>query len=437
MADGEIVYLGWNDLVGLTRVRGVPIGEVSKRMAYGLGWAVAGQALTPFEDIAPNPWGPMLEVRQTPVLATETRIDIWQDAPPLNFFLCDSKVADGTNWECCTRGYMKKALAAFEAETDLQFMAAFEHEFLLSGGATKWCVPFSLEQVRINAGFVRDMTRALQVAKVGLETVEPEYGVLQYEVSCGPAPGEMAGDRAIITREVIREAARRLGYRASFTPKPTPNAVGNGAHVHFSFRAKDRSNAAYDASQPNETSQLAQHFIAGVVRHMRALCALMAPSPVSYLRLGPHHWSCGYAAFGVQNREAAIRICPSPEREPERRSSAFNMEIRIPDGTASPYMVIGALVNAGLAGIREKLPLPPSIDRDPSDLTEEERGELGIVPLPSSLDEALAALDADTTVKGWMSPTFYEAYVAVKRMEISMFADKSPEHMCERYHNAY
>jgi glutamine synthetase len=437
MADGEIVYLGWNDLVGLTRVRGVPIGEVSKRMAYGLGWAVAGQALTPFEDIAPNPWGPMLEVRQTPVPSTETRIDIWPDAPPLNFFLCDSKVADGTNWECCTRGFMKKALAAFEAETDLQFMAAFEHEFLLSGGTTKWCVPFSLEQVRINAGFVRDMTRALQVAKVGLETVEPEYGILQYEVSCGPAPGEMAGDRAIITREVIREAARRLGMRASFTPKPTPNAVGNGAHVHFSFRAKDRSNAAYDASQPNETAQVAQHFIAGVVRHMRALCALMAPSPVSYLRLGPHHWSCGYASFGVQNREAAIRICPSPEREPERRSGAFNMEIRIPDGTASPYMVIGALVNAGLAGIREKLPLPPSIERDPSDLTEDERAKLGIVPLPSSLDEALAALDADSTVKGWMSPTFYDAYVGVKRMEISMFADKTPEHMCERYHDAY
>ena len=437
MADGEIVYLGWNDLVGLTRVRGVPIGEISKRMAYGLGWAVAGQALTPFEDIAPNPWGPMLEVRQTPVPSTETRIDIWPDAPPLNFFLCDSKVADGTNWECCTRGFMKKALAAFEAETDLQFVAAFEHEFLLSGSAVKWCVPFSLEQVRVNAGFVRDMTKALQVAKVGLETVEPEYGVLQYEVSCGPAPGEMAGDRAIITREVIREAARRLGMRASFTPKPTPDAVGAGAHVHFSFRAKDRSNAAYDASQPNETSQVAQHFIAGVVRHMRALCALMAPSPVSYMRLGPHHWSCGYASFGVQNREAAIRICPSPEREPERRSNAFNMEIRIPDGTASPYMVIGALVNAGLAGIREKLPLPPSIERDPSDLTEDERQKLGIVPLPSSLDEALAALDADAVVKGWMSPTFYEAYVAVKRMEISMFADKSPEHMCERYHNAY
>ena len=73
MADGDIVYLAWNDLVGLTRVRGVPANEIKRRMEYGLGWAVAGQALTPFEDIAHNPWGPMLEVRQTPVPETETQ----------------------------------------------------------------------------------------------------------------------------------------------------------------------------------------------------------------------------------------------------------------------------------------------------------------------------------------------------------------------------
>ncbi len=437
MADGEVVYLAWNDLVGLTRVRGVPAGEISRRMEYGLGWAVAGQALTPFEDIAPNPWGPMLEVRQTPVPETETRVDIWPDATPLHFFMCDSLMPDGSNWECCTRGFMKQALAAFEAETRLQFLAAFEHEFLLSGVAAGWCVPFSLEQVRINAAFLHDVTRALLAAKVGPETVEPEYGVLQYEISCAPALGAMAGDRAIVAREVIREAARRLGLRASFTPKPKPSAVGNGAHVHFSFRDQDGNNATYDPNGPSNVSQVARHFIGGVVRHMPALCALMSPSPVSYLRLGPHHWSSGYNAFGVQNREASIRVCPSPERDPAKRGSAFNLEIRIPDATASPYMVIGALVNAGLAGIREKLPLPPAVDRDPSELTEDERRKLDIVALPSSLGQALDALEADRIVKSWLSPTMYQAYTAVKRMEIAMFADKSVEHMCERYHDAY
>jgi glutamine synthetase len=100
-------------------------------------------------------------------------------------------------------------------------------------------------------------------------------------------------------------------------------------------------------------------------------------------------------------------------------------------------MVIGALVNAGLAGIREKLPLPPAVDRDPAELSDAERAQLGIVTLPSSLDEALNALDADEVARSWLSPVFYQAYTAVKRMEISMFADETPEHMCERYQNAY
>jgi glutamine synthetase len=364
-------------------------------------------------------------------------VDIWPDAAPLHFFMCDSLMPDGSAWECCTRGFMKSALEALKAETGLQFAGAFEHEFLLSGGERNWCVPFSLEQVRINANFLRDVTKALNAAKVNLETVEPEYGVLQYEITCAPAIGAMAGDRAIIAREVIRETARRLGLRASFTPKPRPDAVGNGAHLHFSFQDDAGNNATYDPDAPHNVSLIAQHFIGGVVRHMPALCALMAPSPVSYLRLGPHHWSCGYNAFGVQNREAAIRVCPSPQRDPAKRSKAFNLEIRIPDATASPYMVIGALVNAGLAGIREKLALPQALDRDPAELTEDERKQLNIVTLPSSLDQALDALEADSLVKSWLPPTLHSAYTAVKRIESAMFAGQDADHMCRRYHDAY
>lgn len=437
MTDGEVIYLAWSDYVGITRCRGVPASEIARRMAYGLGWAVAGQALTPFEDIAPNPWGPMLEVRQVPVPETETRIDIWGDAPPLHFFLCDSRIADGSNWDCCTRGFMKRALADFEAETGLQFVAAFEHEFLLSGPEFTAGTPFSLGTMREAARFTADLARALAMAGVEPETVEPEYGVAQYEVSCAPAAGTMAGDRCIIAREVIREVARRLGLKASFSPKPAPNAVGNGAHMHFSFRDGKGGNAAYDRSGPGEAAQVAQHFIAGVTKFLPAICALLAPSPVSYLRLGPHHWSCGYASFGIQNREAAVRICPSPERDPPRRAGAFNMEVRAPDATASPYMVIGAVVRAGLEGIRQKLPLPAAIDKDPSDLDDAERRKLGIRPLPATLTEALGVMDAEPVVKSWMSPTMYESYVAVKRMEIEMFRDKTADETCGRYSHAY
>ena len=436
MRDGETIYLAWNDYVGLTRCRGVPPSEISKRMAHGLGWAVAGQALTPFEDIADNPWGPMLEVRQVPVPETETRIDLWDGIPPFHIFLCDSKVGE-ENWECCTRGFMKSALADFERETGLQFAASFEHEFTLAGPGVSYATPFSLEAIRNAAAFTGAVTKALTIANVGLETVEPEYGVNQIEISCGPAVGAAAGDRALITREVIRETARRMGLRASFTPKPTPDAVGNGAHVHFSFVAKDGSNASYEAGGIGDASQLAQHFIAGVVRHMPALCALVAPSPVSYLRLGPHHWSCGYASFGIQNREAAVRICPSPAAAPTAKASGFNMEIRAPDGTASPYLVIGGLVRAGLEGIRDKLALPQAVDRDPSDLSEDERKRIGIRPLPSSLREAIQVFEADMTASNWLPKTMRDSYLAVKRKEVDMFTASTPEAMCKRYFDAY
>jgi glutamine synthetase len=437
MSEGEVVYLAWSDYVGLTRCRGVPARELPKRMAHGLGWAVAGQALTPFEDIAPNPWGPMLEVRQTPVPETETRVDIWPDAPPLHLVLCDARTPDGESWECCTRGFMTRALADFERETGFQFVAAFEHEFLLTGPDLDRAPPFSLAAMREAARFVEDVTRALIAAGVEPETVEPEYGVGQYEISCAPAAGAAAGDRCVIARELIREAARRLGLKACFSPKPMPDGVGNGAHLHFSFRDAKGANAAYDAAGPGGAGAMAQHFIAGLVKYLPAICALLAPSPVSYLRLGPHHWSCGYASFGIQNREAALRICPSPERDPERKSHAFNMELRAPDATASPHMVIGAVLRAGLEGIRAKLPLPAAIDRDPSDLAEAEREKLGIRPLPGSLAEALEAIEAEPVVKSWLPTTMHKSYLAVKRKEVEMAEGVPASTLCARYAHVY
>jgi glutamine synthetase len=435
--DGEIILLAWSDYVGFMRCRGVPVDQIDDRMAHGLGWAVAGQAQTPFADLAPNPWGPMTEVRQVPVPNTRTRVDIWQDAPALHFYLCDSMGSDGTNWDCCTRGFYKAALADLKAETGLDFVAAYEHEFMLMDDPVPAAPSFTIETMRNVAGFTRDVTRGLLQAQVELETVEPEFGEHQYEITCAPAVGVQAAERAIITREVIRECARRLGYRATFTPKVAPDGIGNGAHVHFSLNDGRGRNVTHDPDGLHGASRLAQQFIAGVTRHMPAMCALTSPSPVSYLRLGPHHWSCGYASFGVQNREASIRICPSPERDPAKASKAFNLELRPPDATASPYLVLGALVRAGLQGIREELPLPEPVGVDPADLSPEERQRMGIRPLPGSLAEALDLMDADPIVRSWLPPLMYESYVSVKRTEVELAKGLTPEQLCEKYARVY
>ncbi len=437
MLEEEIVYLLWNDLVGLSRTRGVPSREFPGRREHGLGWALAGQALTPFEDIADNPWGPMDEVRQTPDLDTETRVDCGPDAGPLHFVICDSLLVDGRPWECCTRSFLKQALADLYEHTGLTLKTSFESEFTLSGEAVEWAAPFSLDAARSQAPLLRQVTAALLQARVGLETVEPEFGVNQYEVSCAPASGLAGADRGLITREVVREVARRAGLRASFSPKTSPQAVGNGCHIHLSLWDGEGRPATYDPATAGELSEVAGQFVAGIVRHLPALVAFTAPSPVSYLRLGPHHWSCGFDAVGVQNREAAVRICPSPVREAARRGPAFNLEFRPTDATASPYLAIGALVRAGLEGIRDRLPPPALLDRDPADLDAAERAARGLRALPETLEVALAALEADAVVSGWFTPVMQQAYLAVKRKELAMFAGAEPAELCRRYALAY
>jgi glutamine synthetase len=225
--------------------------------------------------------------------------------------------------------------------------------------------------------------------------------------------------------------------RACFSPKPDPDGVGNGSHVHFSFVDSEGGNAAHDPAGPGELSAIAQSFVGGVVRHMPALTALVAPSPASYLRLGPQHWSCGYASFGIQNREAAIRACPGVDPDPARRARGINMEFRPPDATASPYLVIGSLVRAGLAGVRANLALPPACEADPADLTQQQREQMGIVPLPATLDEALDAFEADEIASSWMPGQMRESYLSVNRLEAQMAAQSSPRQVAERYAQAY
>ena len=145
MTNGDIALLAWNDYVGLTRCRGIPAGMVANRLVTGLGWSVSGQALTPFGDIAPNPWGPTSEVRQIPVEDSAVRVDIWPDAPAFHMYLCDAKTADGTDWDCCTRAFMRHAMDDLRSETGLEFMAAFEHEFLLQSDGLPAGAAFSLK----------------------------------------------------------------------------------------------------------------------------------------------------------------------------------------------------------------------------------------------------------------------------------------------------
>lgn len=439
MSEGSptaLVQILTTDLVAITRGRSMAADDVGTWQIQGVGWVPANLALDPFGMIAtPNPWGSSGDLRLKPDMSTELTIEDTRGRPPLHFVLADIQELDGSPWPCCPRDFLRRAQDDL-AEMGLRLVATFEHEFTLAAGGVPAAPAFSLVAHRRREPFLSALYAALRVARVEPESVLAEYGRHQFEFSAAPVRGIAAADRAVIAREVTRDLAEAVGYRACFSPKPQPEGVGNGVHIHFSLRDAAGAPITHDPARPGALSEAAGMFAAGIVRHLPALCALTAPSPVSYLRLVPQHWSAAYACLGERNREAALRICTPPASAGDP-AKGFNLEYRPADATANPYIALGAMIRAGIAGLREKLPQPPLVNTDPAAMTEEQRAAANAVRLPASLPEALQALADDAEVSGWFSPPLLQALVSVKTREASLAAELSPEELCARYADVY
>jgi glutamine synthetase len=148
----------------------------------------------------------------------------------------------------------------------------------------------------------------------------------------------------------------------------------------------------------------------------------------------PHFWSSAYTAYGFDNREGAIRI-PSPFWG--REAASTNLEIKPVDHSGNPYLAMGALLAAGLDGIRRQLDPGEPVDIDPGNLSDAARAQRGIQRLPTGLDAALDALQADTVLTAALGPLLTSAYLAVKRLESRYFADKSPEEEARQHFAKY
>lgn len=438
MSDGELVAFVCCDLGAIVRGRSVRSSELDAQSDVGVGWVPANHALTPIGSLAePSPFGSTGDLRLLPVRDTHVRLEPGEDdvAGAFELVLCDIAEPDGQPWECCPRNFLREALADLERELGLRLVASFEHEFQLCSEAPA-ALPFSLEAQRRAAPFPEAAMAALSEAGIEPERFMPEYASHQFEIPVAPSEGIASADRAVLLREVVREVARRVGSRASFTPLLDPSEAGNGVHIHLSLLDEDGRAVLYDERRAGSLSELGGRFAAGVLLHARALSALSAPSPVSAARLAPHHWSAGAACLGAQNRETLLRLPPLVAGIGEP-ASQLRLEYRGADAAANPYLALGAIVRAGLDGVRRELAPAPLLERDPALLDDAQARSYGVDALPSSLAEALQALAENETARGWFSPLMYDAYVAVKQAELEAAAGAELEELCERYGSIY
>jgi glutamine synthetase len=427
----ELIFVGTCDIAGQVRGKGFPARELSARRKAGIGWTHSNLMQTAFGPILDTPFGTGGDLMIVPDAAAECHVDFADSspaeslagAPAEHFFLGDIRNTNGSPWECCPREFLRRAVEALRAASGLRLVAAFEQEFVYTGLEDRPGHAYSLGAWRRQGGFGGSLVAALRAAGIKPDSFLPEYGPRQFEITVAPAHALAAADHAVMTRELARAVAFHLGHRACFSPMPVADGVGNGVHIHFSLQDAKGVPATYDADGPLGLSQAAAQFCAGVLHHLPAIAAVTAPSPVSYLRLTPNRWAPTAIDIVRQDRGAALRICPVFAAKSKKIGEQFNLEFRVCDGAASPYMALGALIFAGADGIARKLALP----------------ETGGAPrpLPRSLAEALTGMEGSEAVKGWFGPTFLEAYLRHKRSELAHVAELDDAGLCRRYAEVY
>jgi glutamine synthetase len=428
-----LIFVGTCDLAGIVRGKGFPLSAQAQRLRQGVGLTHSNIMMSAFGPIYDTPYGTMGDLMLVPDPTTYVEVE-FELGESERFYLGDIQMLSGQFWPCCPRHFLRRAIAALNAEGGLGIIAAFEQEFVYTGVEHRLGAPYSLDAWRRQGSFGEYVMAALRSAGLEPDSFLPEYGPRQYEMTINPARGIRAADDAIIAREMARAVAHRLGHRAIFAPILDPDGIGNGTHIHFSLRDTADQPVMFDADRPWRMGPIGERFCAGILEHLPLLTAITAPSVASYYRLQPNRWAPTWVNIGLQDRGAALRVCPI-FGQPANRN--FHVEYRVADATASPYLALGALVWAGLDGIRRGLELPAFSETSFWDMSEAERQAAGARKLPRSLAEALDLLAASAAARVWFGDELFDAYVRFKRSELKAVEGMTEAEICAKYAEVY
>jgi glutamine synthetase len=363
---------------------------------------------------------PVGECRLIPDLSTLTALPF---AGGQAMVSCDMTEPDAdTPWEGCPRGALKRVLGRL-SERGYRMLASYEAEFYVWGpdgplDSTPYAGSFALTTA---ADFVAELAQTLEEMGVRPEQCHAEVGHGNLELSVGEDEALAAADKRVMVLEAIRGVAYRMGLETTMAPKPYLEGAGNGHHLHLSLY-EDDSPVLFDAS--GALSGTGSGFVAGILEHLPAVMAFTAPSPNSYQRLAPGMWASAYGAYGLDNREAAVRLA-SPVAG--RESATANIELKPVDVTCNPYLALSAVLAAGMDGVDRALDPGEPTMVDPALLGDEERASRGIRPLPTSLDEALDALEGDDALVQALGEPLVRTHVAVARAQAAIARELPPE----------
>lgn len=411
--DIEYVLAQFVDIHGVAKTKSVPADHLMDVVEDGAGFA--GFAV----------WGMGMEPHSPDFLARgdldSLSVVPWQ--PGYARIACDGYV-NGEPYPYDSRVVLKKQLARLQEkgwtlntglEPEFSLFSRGEDGSLQSADATdtldKPC--YDYKGLSRSRTFLETFVKSLKQVGMDVYQIDHEDANGQFEINYTYSDALTSADRFTFVRMAAGEIAHDLGLVCSFMPKPSSDRTGNGMHFHLSITDGDNPNLFHDDTDENGMglSELAYHFMGGLLHHAKALCAIVAPTVNSYKRLvvggsaSGATWAPAYICYGDNNRSAMVRV-------PYGR-----IEFRLADSGCNPYLVHAALIAAGLDGIEKRLDPGKPVNANLYAMSEEELKANNVGLLPQNLNEALDALEADSVLTDAIGKEVMGEFIKLKRNE--------------------
>ncbi len=400
------------DIHGVAKTKAVPVSHFNDILTDGAGFA--GFAVW---GLGMQPHDPDFMGRGD--LSTLSMVP-WQ--PGYARIVCEGYV-NNKPYPYDTRYILREQVKRMTAR-GWTFNTGMEPEFMLLKKEASGCVVpadgsdtldkpcYDYKGLSRSRAFVEKLTDCLIAAGLDVYQIDHEDANGQFEINFTYSDCVTTADRIVFIRMAAGEIAREQGLICSFMPKPMSARTGSGMHMHLSISA-DGKNIFKDETDANGLglSKIAYHFLAGILKHAKALTALACPTVNSYKRLvvgrslSGATWAPAYISYGDNNRTSMVRI-------PFGR-----LEFRLSDAGCNPYLATAAVIAAGMDGIENELAAPVPNNFNHYELSPEQLAAKGIGTLPQNLLEAINALEQDTLFSKQLGEAFIKEFIKVKRME--------------------
>lgn len=351
---------------------------------------------------------------------------------PVACMFCDILNPDGTPYEGDPRHVFKRLLKKV-ADKGYTFYLGPELEYFYfkDGKCTEILDDggyFDSRPLDLGSDLRRDTIFALQSMGIDVEYSHHEVAPSQHEIDLRYDEGLRMADKTMTYRVVVKETARKHGVYATFMPKPIFGQNGSGMHTHQSLFKGDR-NAFYDSNDKYNLSDIAKHYIAGLIHHAPEITAITNQWVNSYKRLVPGYEAPVYVSWARRNRSTMIRV---PMYKPGKEQ-ATRIEFRSPDPACNPYLAFAVMLGAGMSGIENKSELPDPIEEDIYEMNPSERRAHGITDLPGNLYAATLEAERSEMVREVLGDHIFNKFIENKKIEWDTYRTHVSQYEIDKY----